>query len=194
MISTVVCWLVVCLFLGWAVGLGWYAREMLSIAFAIDPVRFWRNPWYWLFFRRNARYERLAAEVRARATECGLPPVPCSVWTIRRWVRPRTWRAQAWIPSGLVVIHTARGPYTDMAIKVILAHEYGHLVDFFWGRTVHPLLVRFGSSDREALANVIAAYLWGSDAVIDIFNHHHLSCQAEQLRKLEFTRPWQFKQ
>jgi hypothetical protein len=181
---SLVCWVM------FVIGYTSTFRWLVSAILRKNPQPFWHSRFYWLFFRRNARYERILTELRARTVEYGLPPAPMSVWTIRRWVCKEGWAAQMDVWSGIVLIHTARGPYSDEDIACILAHEYGHQVDHFWGRKCHPSLARFAHLDnKEDFCDIVAAYLYGSETVLHAFRRHRICRNEPLLQRVSFTRP-----
>lgn len=52
---------------------------------------------------------------------------------------------------------------SDMELAVVVAHEFGHIIDFQTKRQGHPLFesVKHLELDRETFAHAVAAYLYG---------------------------------
>ena len=59
--------------------------------------------------------------------------------------------------------------FSDMELAVVVAHEFGHIIDIQTKRTGHSLFEAIGHLDSETFANAIASYIYSKFVVITAF-------------------------
>ena len=58
-----------------------------------------------------------------------------------------------------------------MELSVVIAHEFGHVIDFQTKREGHPLFRNIGHLDIEMFAHAIAAFLYTKLVVRVVYNN-----------------------
>jgi len=95
----------------------------------------------------------------------------------------------AMYPDYRIFIYTLKYErYSDDDLRILIAHEVGHCIDYFTNRCGHPLLIRLRKLSREEFANVIAAYLYSKEMVLDVAGRKKWpKCDIEIINKIDFT-------
>jgi Zn-dependent protease with chaperone function len=147
------CWLGVVLF--------WVVWEIIRIRLDPNPLVWYYGRWSPLFFIRSEKLDRIMRVVEECGHQAGFEVNPLVVIGVRSWITSRKHQAIVFPLQNMVFLWLRGndGLLDDRDIEFILAHEYGHVLDYYLGRVDHPMLSRWATLDEEKFASAVATYI-----------------------------------
>ena len=127
---------------------------------------------------QDAEVNSVATEVITRARSKGFKLRTPIIRKTRALVGPLGWR-EGWSTrifyavanrnSRAIIIDSHQvnsSTFDHQCLKILLAHEIGHIIDFESSRKGHPLLNNYKDISNENFANLIVVYLYSKEELI----------------------------
>jgi hypothetical protein len=138
--------------------------------------------------KRDERLEKILDEVLEKCKEAGLVVPKLEIWKIRWFFVRLDFNGIAVCPKYGIYIDDEFEEYCDDDLRILIAHEVGHCIDFFTHRCGHPLSFRLIGLNDEEFAEVIAAYLYSKEMLFEAEDRGKIGkYDLEIIRNIDFT-------
>ena len=176
---------------------------LIALSWPMVSSRWWDTNMDWIesnqrrfnfFTKEDERLSRLFRDVLQRSKEKGFPEYPVILRKVRSFVwttydglaRNNTIRKDK---NKIYIFERATRGYSDDDLRVLLAHEWGHILDGVTKRTGHPVFARVKRFDSEEFADFIAAYLYSKEMLFDTARRCKYDGRSlDKLNNIEITR------
>lgn len=154
--------------------------------FCLDKFFNSRSRYRWIFYflrrwfsERNQKLDETLDEVCTIAIGKGFSFIRPEIRMISRGIgvvyKERNTRLQVGRLRGcafgdqlILVFASCMDEYSDMELAVLVAHEFGHIIDWQTNRCGHPLFESIYYLDLETFADAVAAYLYSKLVLISV--------------------------
>lgn len=141
---------------------------------------FWRKHLDWIqnretmiriFTEKDTRLNNLLREVCGLAEQKGFLAIETDIRWVRSFVGATDVCAEVYSLNEIYCIYIFSSvvyDYSDDELRLLIAHEVGHIIDWKSRRAGHPVFPLTRSFNREEFADFIVAYLYSSKSLFRV--------------------------